>query len=303
MENSVDREKQYKHSKTTATVIHILMYMVLIIASLSVIIPILYVLLGAFKTDNELAKSSAFALPEHFSLDSFKQVLSSTGLNGEVKSTTNMLLSFKNTFIIIVISCVGTIFTGTMTAFVIQRFNTILSKIVKAAFLVAMLLPTISMQVTVYRIVNSLNIGDFRIMGTIWAPIILYIGTDIVSIYIFIQFLSQIPVSLDESGIVDGASYPRIYFSIILPNLKPAIATVLIIKFISIYNDFYTPKLYMAEDQPVISTVLLNIMNQTNVSYSVEFAGVILCIIPTLIIFLFLQKYIYSGLVSGAVKE
>lgn len=290
-------------SRISARVTHILMYTVLILGCLIVLVPILYIILGAFKTDKEIAKSSAFALPEHFSFDSFKEVLSSTNVNGIVKSSTNLLLSFKNTAIIIVISCVGTIFTGTMTAFVIQRFNTLLSRIVKGAFLIAMLLPTISMQVTVYRIVNSLNIGDFRIMGTLWAPIILYVGTDIVSIYIFIQFLSQIPVSLDESGIVDGASYPRIYFSIILPNLKPAIATVLIIKFISIYNDFYTPKLYLSEDKPVISTVLLNIMNQTNVSYSVEFAGVILCIIPTLIIFLFLQKYIYSGLVSGAVKE
>ena len=136
------------------------------------------------------------------------------------------------------------------------------------------------------------------------APIILNIGTDIISIYIFIQFLGQISYSLDESAIMDGASYPRVYFSIILPNLKPAIATVLIIKFVGIYNDFYTPKLYMPDDDHVvISTVLYNLMNATSVQSEVVFAGIVICIIPTLIIFLLLQKYIYSGLVSGAVKE
>jgi multiple sugar transport system permease protein len=137
-----------------------------------------------------------------------------------------------------------------------------------------------------------------------WAPIILYVGTDIISIYIFMQFLSQISVSLDESAIMDGASYPRIYFSIILPNLTPAIATVLIIKFVSIYNDFYTPQLYMQNEKLlVVSTVLYKYISSTTIKWEVVFAGIILCIIPTLVIFLSLQKYIYSGLVSGSVKE
>ena len=147
------------------------------------------------------------------------------------------------------------------------------------------------MQVTVFQIVYKL--GLYRSM---LAPIILNIGTDIISIYIFIQFLGQISYSLDESAIMDGASYPRVYFSIILPNLKPAIATVLIIKFVGIYNDFYTPKIYMPDDDHVL-------MNATSVQWEVVFAGIVICIIPTLIIFLLLQKYIYSGLVSGAVKE
>ena len=196
--------------------------------------------------------------------------------------TQNILLAFKNTAIIIVVSCVGSIITGTMTAYVVQRFNTYFSRVVKTAFLIATLLPNITMQVTVFQIVYKL--GLYRSM---LAPIILNIGTDIISIYIFIQFLGQISYSLDESAIMDGASYPRVYFSIILPNLKPAIATVLIIKFVGIYNDFYTPKL----------------MNATSVQWEVVFAGIVICIIPTLIIFLLLQKYIYSGLVSGAVKE
>ncbi|MGN0601930.1 MAG: carbohydrate ABC transporter permease [Oscillospiraceae bacterium] len=268
-------------------VVKLFTYLVLVAACLVVILPILYVLLGSFKTTEELFKTSTFSLPQHFNFDNYSQAISKG----------DMLAGFRNTAILIVICCFGTIITGTMTAFVVQRFNTLLSRTIKGAFLVAVLLPNISMQVTVYQI-----LADMHLVNSMWGPMILWIGTDITSIYIFIQFLSQIPVSLDESGIVDGASYPRIYWSIILPNLKPAIATVLIIKFVSIYNDFYTPKLYLPEDQPVVSTVLLNIMNETTVSYTTVFAGVILCILPTLIIFLTLQKFIYSGLVSGAVK-
>ena len=279
--------KQSGTGKAGRFVAKLFTYLLLVLACLIVIMPILYVLLGSFKTDDELIRTSAFAIPDSFSLMNYKEAIEKV----------DILPAFRNTALLIVICCFGTIITGTMTAFVVQRFNTILSKVVKGAFLVAVLLPNISMQVTVYQILNSMGL-----VSTIWGPMILWIGTDITSIYIFIQFLSQIPVSLDESGIVDGASYPRIYWSIILPNLKPAIATVLIIKFISIYNDFYTAKLYLPDDQPVVSTILLNLTNQTTVSYPTVFAGVILCILPTLIIFLALQKFIYSGLVSGAVK-
>ena len=163
----------------------------------------------------------------------------------------------------------------------------------------AALLPNIAMQVTVFQIVSKLGLYN-----TIWAPCILYIGTDIVSIYIFIQFLDNISVSLDESAILDGASYPRVYWSIILPMLRPAIATVLVIKFVSIYNDFYTANLYMpSDDLSVVSTALYKFIGPYSAQWEVIFAGIIICIIPSLVIFLFLQKFIYSNLVAGSVKE
>ena len=218
-------------------VLNIFKYVFLILCCLIVIVPILVVLIGSLKTYKELSNTTVFTLPEVPQWENFKTAF----------FTQNILLAFKNTAIIIVVSCVGSIITGTMTAYVVQRFNTYFSRVVKTAFLIATLLPNITMQVTVFQIVYKL--GLYRSM---LAPIILNIGTDIISIYIFIQFLGQISYSLDESAIMDGASYPRVYFSIILPNLKPAIATVLIIKFVGIYNDFYTPKLYMPDDDHVV---------------------------------------------------
>ena len=282
-------EKQKKPVYISQIVIKILSYAVLIGGCLMVLIPIAVILLGAFKDGKEFANTGVFQLPESFALDNFKTAF----FEGKV------MRGLVNTLLMIVISCVGTIMTGTMTAFIIQRFDSRMTRLIKGAFLLATLLPNISMQVTVFQIISKIGLYN-----TMAAPIILYVGTDIISIYIFMQFLGQIPVSLDESGIMDGASYPRIYFSIILPNLKPAIATVLIIKFVSIYNDFYTPQLYMQDERLlVVSTVLYKYISSTKIQWEVVFAGIILCIIPTLLIFLFLQKYIYSGLVSGAVKE
>lgn len=283
---SIIRQKQPIY--WSRIIIKTLSYLVLAVGCIMVFIPIAAVIFGAFKDSKDVANTGALELPTHWIFDNFKTAF----IDGKV------LKGLGNTAIIIVVSCFGTIMTGTMTAFVIQRFDGKMTRFIKAAFLLATLLPNISMQVTVFQIMYKL--GLYR---TFAAPIVLYVGTDIISIYIFMQFLSQIPTSLDESGIIDGASYPRIYFSIILPNLKPAIATVLIIKFVGIYNDFYTPNLYMSEDDPVVSTVLYSFISGKRTQWEIVFAGIILCIIPTLIMFLSLQKYIYNGLVSGAVKE
>lgn len=267
----------------------LLKYLVLGIGCLLVLVPLAVVLIGSLKTNREFLSTSVFTLPEKLTFSNYKTAF----IGGKV------LIGLKNTAIIIVISCVGTILTGTMTAFVVQRFNTLFSRTVKAAFLLATLLPNISMQVTVFQIVNKMGLYD-----SMAAPIILYVGTDIISIYIFIQYLSQISTSIDESAIVDGASYISIYFRIILPLLRPAISTVLIIKFVGIYNDFYTAQLYMpSAGLGVVSTALYRFIGPYGAKWEIIFAGIVICIIPTLIVFLTLQKYIYSGLVSGAVKE
>ena len=146
-------------------VLNIIKYAFLILCCLIVIVPILVVLIGSLKTYKELSNTTVFTLPEVPQWENFKTAF----------FTQNILLAFKNTAIIIVVSCVGSIITGTMTAYVVQRFNTYFSRTVKTAFLIATLLPNITMQVTVFQIVYKL--GLYRSM---LAPIILNIGTDII---------------------------------------------------------------------------------------------------------------------------
>ncbi len=262
-------------------------YVVLVIACVLVIIPLITVLIGSFKTKTELMNTSAFVLPKSMAWANYASAFT----NGRV------LEGLGNTILIVVVSCIGSIITGTMTAFVLQRFNMLFTRLIKAVFLATSLLPTITMQISVYQIVVKLGL-----VNTYAAPLLLYIGTDIIAVTIFIQFLDNISVSLDESAILDGCSYPRVYWSIILPMLRPAIATVLVMRFVAIYNDFYTPYLYMPNHR-VVSTALQDLTTGSNISWNVVFAGVIICIIPTLIMFLSMQKSIYSNLVSGSVKE
>ncbi|HCW53040.1 MAG TPA: sugar ABC transporter permease [Clostridium sp.] len=267
-----------------------LKYLFLISLVLVFIIPILTVFFAAFKTGEEYASTSVLALPNSFlNFDNFIQAFNDG----------NMLTGFKNTVIILVFSLIGAVLSGSMAAYIFSRFKTKVSKFVNGMFLVAVMIPGIATQVATFQIVSALGLFNTRL-----APIILYLGTDIMTIYIFLQFLDNISVSLDESAIIDGANYFQIFFKIILPLLSPAIITVLITKGVGIYNDFYTPFLYTPKaDLLTLSTTLFKFKGPFGSHWEVISAGIIVVMIPTLIVFLTLQKQIYSGLVSGSVKE
>lgn len=128
------------------------------------------------------------------------------------------------------------------------------------------------------------------------------LGTDVISIYIFLQYLDEISISLDESAIIDGASYFTVFRRVILPNLKAPMVTILVISGVAIYNDFYNPFLYMpSRELKVISTALFAFKGPYGTNWPVILAGVMIVIVPILILFLVLQKHIYNG-VAGSVK-
>src|SRR6478735_3049395 len=115
-------------------------------------------------------------------------------------------------------------------------------------------------------------------------------GTDIVSIYIFVQFMRSIPRSLDEAATIEGAGHLRSFFQIILPNLKPAIATVVIIKGIGIYNEFFLPYLYLNyPEKRSLSTARVARQGPYGSQWEAIGACVVITSIPILVLFPFLQ--------------
>ncbi|MFB7346047.1 carbohydrate ABC transporter permease [Streptomyces hydrogenans] len=266
-----------------------LTYLSLIVASLVVLLPLAVVFLTSLKTSEEVGDGSALSLPGNwFNFDNYV-----TAFNDG-----KMLMAFGNTAFILVFSIGGTVVIGSMTAYAVDRFDFRGKKPVMAGFLIATLVPGVTTQVATFQVINGFGLIDTR-----WAPILLYMGTDIVSVYIFLQFIRGIPVSLDEAARLDGANAFTIYRKIIFPLLKPAIATVVIIKGITTYNDFYIPFLYMhSEDLGTISTALFRFKGPFGAHWEAISAGAILVIVPTLIVFLLLQRWIYNGFAQGATK-
>jgi multiple sugar transport system permease protein len=266
-----------------------LKYASLVAACLVMLVPLAVVLMTSLKTPAEAANGDPFSAPGSW-----------TNLSNYVLAFQDgkMLRGFGNTAFILVLAVTGTVLIGSMTAYALDRFRFRGRTIVVVAFLVAALVPPVTTQVSTFQVINTLGLFNTR-----WSAIALYIGTDIVSIYIFLQTIRAIPISIDEAARIDGAGPWAIYWRVILPNLKPAIATVVIVKGITVYNDFYIPFLYMPdEDLGTISTSLFRFKGPFGASWEAISAGAILVIVPTLIVFLALQRYIYNGFASGSVK-
>jgi multiple sugar transport system permease protein len=275
---------------TRRVVARTLVYLSLALATVVVLLPLAVVLLTSLKTERELAEDGGALSPPENPLNLANYVTAF--------QDGRMLSAFANTAVVLIFAIGGTVLIGSMTAYAIDRFRFRFRKPVLAAFLVAALVPGVTTQVATFQIVTSLGMFD-----SLWAPIALYTGTDIVSIYIFLQFVRSIPVSLDEAARLDGAGAFTIYRKIIFPLLKPAIATVVIVKGITVYNDFYIPFLYMpSEDLGVISTSLFRFRGPFGAHWETISAGAVLVILPTLVVFLALQRFIYNGFTKGATR-
>lgn len=256
-----------------------------------VVLPILLTLFAALKTKGDMIKTSPLLLPEldKITFENFERVLSDKYL----------LVGFKNTFLIVFISIIFNIILGSVTAFILERFEFRFKKVVFALFFLGMLIPTFVTEIARFKIIQG--IGAYNTLG---APIIIYVASDLMQLYIYRQFISKISVSLDESALLDGCGYFGLFGRIIFPLLAPATATVVIIKAITIINDMYIPYLYMPKNSlRTLTTFLMNFANAQQGSWQRLAAGIIIVMIPTIIIYIFFQKYILEGVSAGAVKE
>ncbi|MDE6937410.1 MAG: carbohydrate ABC transporter permease [Lachnospiraceae bacterium] len=276
--------------KAKRSIIAVLKYITLIFGAFVSVLPIVVCVITAFKTPEEYASTNVMALPQSWAyFENFIQAWSQA----------NMGVAFRNSIIILVCVLAGSILTGSMLAYVLSRFKFKGNGLVRNMFLFASLLPGIAMQVSVYQIMYSLGWINF-----LPGYIIMMCGTDIISIYIFIQFFENIPDSLDESAIMDGCTYFGVFFRILFPLLKPAIVTVMILKGVGVYNEYYTANLYLQDKNRLVTvaTSLFKFTGPLGNQYNYICAGVIITMVPALIVFILCQKQIYGGLAAGAVK-
>ncbi len=264
-------------------------YFSLIFFSFIALLPVVSCVITAFKTETEYQATNVMTLPQSWlNFDNFIQAFNKA----------NMGRAFLNSFIVLVFVVFGSVMVGSMLAYVLNRFKFPGNGLIRSLFLFATLLPGIAMQVATYQLMYQIGF-----INHLYGYIILSMGTDVISIYIFIQFFENIPTSLDESAYMDGASYFTIFFKILFPLLKPAIVTVMILKGVGTYNEYYNASLYLSD--PKLKTVAISLytfVGPLGSKYNLICAGVIISLIPALVVFLIFQKQIYSGLTAGAVK-
>lgn len=274
-----------------ATVQQLCKQIICICMVMIVLAPILLTLFAAFKTKADMVNTSPLLLPPtaRITFENFKKVLGDKYL----------LIGFKNTGMILIVSILFNVLFGTITAFILERFEFRFKGLIMSLFFLGMLIPSFVTEIARFKIINGLGLYN-----TLGAPIVIYVASDLMQLYIYRQFISTLPVSLDESALLDGCSYFGLFARIIFPLLAPATATVIIIKAITIINDMYIPYLYMPRNKlRTLTTFLMNYANAQQGSWQKLAAGIIIVMLPTICIYMFFQKYILAGIASGAVKE
>ena len=276
--------------KTKQILLNVVKYAFLCIAAFVALVPIVSCITTAFKTNEEYASTNVMTPPSNWlNFDNFITAWKQA----------NMGAAFINSFIVLICVLAGSVLISSMLAYVLNRFQFPGNGLIRNLFMIATLIPGIATQVTVYQIMTAL-----RLVNSLPGYIILMMGTDVITIYIFLQFFENLSVSLDESAILDGCSYFGVFFKILLPLLKPAIVTSAILKGVSTYNEYYMANLYLQDKTKyqVVSTSLYVFSGPMGSQYNYICAGVIITIIPALIVFLLCQDQIYSGMAAGAVK-
>lgn len=283
--------KQTYSLKRKNKVINSLKFVTLLLIAIIIILPLLVVVFAAFKTSSGVSDTLPILPPsiKNFTMDNIKEIY------------TNELLPYAiiNTTIIVIISIIGNVILGSVTAYILERFKFRFRKLIFLLFFAGMMVPTCITEIARFKIIQK--VGLYNTLG---APILIYVASDLMQIYIYRQFISKLPVSLDESALLDGCNYFTVFRKIIFPLLKPATATLIIVKAVAIINDMYVPYLYMPKTKlKTMTTFLMRYANAESGNWQKLAAAVVIIMLPTLVIYLIFRKHIVEGFTAGAVKE
>ena len=261
----------------------------LIVVCIVFVIPFIFIFLTAAK-DSAGAALFQFSWPARFQLfENIRDVM--------MFGNGRMLLALSNSTILTIASITVIVLLSALVAFVLQRRQDRVSSVVNSIMLAGLIIPP----AVVPTIFLLQWVGIYKtLLGLIMVEVAFTLPF---SILIFRSFMSAIPGELDEAAIIDGASPLQVFFSIILPLLKPAIITVIVTSSVAIYNDFTGPLYFLPGSQNVTAQLTLySFMSQFASQWNLLFADVVIITIPPLIMFMFFQRQIVSGMTAGAIK-
>lgn len=282
-----------RNAKARKILLRTLAYLALAFACFIALLPIVTAFTVSFKTAEEYASTGAMQMPENFlNLENYRMVWVGN------QPSQSLLRAFGTSGAVVVTVVTVSVLMGSMLGYVLNRFRFPGNGLIRNLFLIATLIPGIAMQVTTYQIMT-----DLKLVNSLVGYMILMSGTDVISIYIFLQYFENLDTALDESAVLEGCTYFGVFFRILLPLTKPAIITVAVLKGVGVYNEYYNANLYLNSGKYyTVSTALYSFSGPYKSQFNIICAGVLLTLLPPLIIFLVFQKQVYAGLASGSVK-
>lgn len=261
----------------------------LVVVGVIFIVPFIFILLIASKSQQE-AGLFEFTWPNRFQF--LENLITVTKSNNY-----RVVLALRNSALLTVSSVTLIVIFSALVAYVMQRRNDRMANLVGSIMFAGLVLPP-AVVPTVFWLQT---LGIYK---TILSLVLIEVALALpFSTLILRAFIGSIPREIDEAAIMDGASPMRMFFSVILPLLRPAIVTIIVTSSVAIYNDFSNPLYFLPGAQNVTAQLTLyGFMSQFNSQWNLVFADVVIVTIPPLILFMFFQKQIVAGMTSGAVK-
>ncbi|GAA0815600.1 carbohydrate ABC transporter permease [Clostridium tertium] len=264
-------------------------YIALGFLSIIVIIPIYYLVVTTFKTSTEAAVAP-MALPSHIDF------------SGYVNAFQKMQYprAFKNTLIITGCSVVGLIIVSSMCGYVLNRKGK--HKVAQSVFLLilsGMMFPYQMSILGLYKVIQQMHL-----MNSLFGVILINIAINIpFATFLIKSFVNTIPIELEEAAKIDGCGTFRTFWTITFPLMKPTIATVAILNTLTIWNDFMGPLYFLQsrENNVILQEVYRNI-GQFSTDWTSLFPMMVLGVLPLVVFYLFMQRYIIGGVMNGSVK-
>ncbi len=261
--------------------------MLCLILSLAVLVPFYMVFINSFKTKSEAARMS-LALPTEWVFNNYLEVIEQGKL---IQGFTNSLLYAGISTTVGVVVCA-------MAAFVMSRKQTKLNRFLYYFVLCGLFFPV--NYVTLVRVFQMFNLTNTRL------GIIITFTSAMIPFCVFTirNFVLSIPVSMDEAAVIDGAGPNILFFHVIVPLLKPILVTCFILQFMGVWSDFLTP-LYLSSKSKLfpMTMAVYQFFGKNSSYWNYIFADIVLTCIPVIVVYLLGQRYIVSGMTSGAVKE
>lgn len=272
--------------RTKNRVLSITVEVVLILFSLLIIIPLLLMFLGSFMNSVEVMQFK-IQLPEKWLFSNYVTVFEKAGLGR----------AFWNGIVITVISCLINIITSSAAAFILARRENKFTNFLYLFFFMGLIAPMST--ITTIRVVQWLGF-----YGTISSVVFIYAALNTAfSIFLYTGFVKALPKALDEAAFIEGANIFQVFFRIVTPLLLPVNATVMIMVFMGVWNDITIP-LYFLPDSSTWTMPLsvYNFYGMYSREWNLIFADLVLTSLPVIILYLFAQRFIVSGMTAGAMK-
>ncbi|MFW6265003.1 MAG: carbohydrate ABC transporter permease [Bacillota bacterium] len=248
-----------------------------------------FLLQNSFKGNIEFITTLPWSLPQSLNLENYYHVAIRSGF----------YRYFLNSIFVSTIAVILIVIASSMAAYALGKIKFRFSNFVFMLFVAGMMIPIHSTLIPVYKMTLSLGLYD-KLSGLI-GP---YVAFSLpVSIFILTGFVREIPDELEEAAIIDGASYYQIFYKVIIPLIKPAIATIIIYNLTMLWNEFvYALVLTSSPEKRILTLGLFEFQSAYGMDIPKTLTALLLSVLPLIIIYIFFQRRIIEGMTAGALK-